>query len=264
MTSAIESDDGASLALDDMFAEPPRPPSPEPTIATYARERDASSDYWKKINIRLVGSHPLWGHYLWNASRAFASYLDDHPELYRDRNVLELGAGGALPGIVTAKNGAACVVLTDYPDQALVDNITHNVHFNIDEQNRRRVHVKGYIWGHPVEPLLEVLPERDEERSFDLIIMSDLVFNHSQHDAMLKTCDAALSRRRPATVLCFFTHHRPHLTERDMEFFVKARDRGWHCEEILTRKYPPMFPEDPGAEEVRATVHGWSLVRSNQ
>lgn len=42
----------------------------------------------------------------WNASLAFASYLDDHPELYRDRHVLELGAGGALPGIVAAKNGA--------------------------------------------------------------------------------------------------------------------------------------------------------------
>ena len=40
--------------------------------------------------------------------------------------------------------------------------------------------VQGFIWGHPVEPLLEVLPNGDAERSFDLIIMSDLVFNHSQ------------------------------------------------------------------------------------
>ena len=45
----------------------------------------------------------------WNASRAFASYLDAHPELYRDRSVLELGAGGGLPGLVTAKNGANAV-----------------------------------------------------------------------------------------------------------------------------------------------------------
>lgn len=45
----------------------------------------------------------------WNASRAFASYLDEYPEIYRDRAVLELGAGGALPGIVAAKNGAKMV-----------------------------------------------------------------------------------------------------------------------------------------------------------
>lgn len=45
----------------------------------------------------------------WNASRAFASYLDEYPELSKDRAVLELGAGGALPGIVAAKNGAKTV-----------------------------------------------------------------------------------------------------------------------------------------------------------
>ena len=36
----------------------------------------------------------------------------------------------------------------------------------------------------------------------------------------------------------FFTHHRPHLADRDMDFFTKARERGWVCEQVLTRKYP--------------------------
>ncbi len=52
----------------------------------------------------------------WNASRAFASYLDEYPELYRDSTVLELGAGGALPGIVAAKNGAKTVRYLDLLD----------------------------------------------------------------------------------------------------------------------------------------------------
>ncbi|KAI0711566.1 putative methyltransferase-domain-containing protein [Earliella scabrosa] len=262
---SLDADDGG-MDLGDIFTEPPRPPSPEPTLATYTRERTVVGDDWTKIDIRLVGSHPLWGHYLWNASLAFASYLDEHQELYHDRNVLELGAGGALPGIVTAKNGAKRPqdILTDYPDKALIDNIAHNVNMNVDEVARRRVHVQGYIWGHPVQPLLDLLSDDSDvdDRAFDMIIMSDLVFNHSQHDAMLNTCENALSRTRPAVVLCFFTHHRPHLADRDMEFFSKARARGWKCEEILTRKYPPMFPDDPGAEEVRATVHGWQLTRA--
>ena len=85
----------------------------------------------------------------WNASVAFASYLDQHGNLYHDRCVLELGAGGALPSIVAAKNGAKRarnsvssgtkfnsdgkfkVVITDYPDQPLIDNISHNVQQNI-------------------------------------------------------------------------------------------------------------------------------------
>lgn len=47
----------------------------------------------------------------WNAARAFASYLDENTELYRDKSVLELGAAGALPSIVAAKNGASQVCL---------------------------------------------------------------------------------------------------------------------------------------------------------
>ncbi len=52
--------------------------------------------------------------------------------------------------------------------------------------------MQGYIWGHAVEPLLALLPAQSEadERAFDLIILSDLIFNHSQvspfHDNM---CD---------------------------------------------------------------------------
>ncbi len=72
-----------------------------------------------------------------------------------------------------------------------------------------------------------------------------------QHEAMLKSCELALSKRKPSEspeggaqsrpppcALVFYTHHRPHLADRDMDFFTKARERGWHCEEILTRKYP--------------------------
>jgi len=47
----------------------------------------------------------------WNAARAFATYLDAHPETYQGRNVIELGAGGGLPGIVAALNGANTVCL---------------------------------------------------------------------------------------------------------------------------------------------------------
>jgi len=45
---------------------------------------------------------------------AFASYLDENRGLYRDRAVLELGAGGGLPGLVTAKNGARNVGYLDF------------------------------------------------------------------------------------------------------------------------------------------------------
>ncbi|KAA1476426.1 hypothetical protein DENSPDRAFT_843387 [Dentipellis sp. KUC8613] len=263
-----DSEDEDGLGLGAVFTEPPRPPSPEPTFSTYKRvyqwlDRESQ---WDEVKVRLVGNHPLWGHYLWNASRSFASYLDLHLELYSDRTVLELGAGGGLPGIVAAKNGARKVVLTDYPDAALVDNLAFNVKANVDPEQAQHVAVKGYIWGKPVAPLLDVIktPAHPNAR-FDLIIMSDLIFNHSQHDALLNTCEQALSTAdlRPGPcLLVFYSHHRPRLAERDLDFFRKARERGWHCEEEVVERYPPMFPDDPGEEEVRATVHGWKLVRA--
>ncbi|KAM5530622.1 hypothetical protein V8D89_004424 [Ganoderma adspersum] len=257
-----ESDD--EMGLGDVFTEPPRPPTPEPKKVTYRRECSMDRTEWSQIDLSLVGSHPLWAHYLWNASVAFASFLDqpEHADLYRDRTILELGAGSGLPSIVAAKNGAKKVVITDYPDRPLVDNISLNVKQNIEGVARKRVVVQGYVWGHPVAPLLEHLPDDQPERGFDLMILSDLIFNHSQHDAMLKTCDLALAKSKRACVLVFYSHHRPHLAHRDMEFFSKAREQGWMCEEILTRKFEPMFADDPGDEEVRATVHGWRLTRA--
>lgn len=176
--------------------------------------------------------------------------------------MLELGAGGALPSIVTARNGAGKVVVTDYPDRELVENMEYNVKTNVPEHQRDRLNVQGYIWGHPVKPLLDALPTPSSK--FDLIILSDLIFNHSQHEALLKTCEEALSSDSASShpsVLVFYTHHRPHLAHRDMSFFTKARERGWRSEEILSETFPPMFPEDSGEEAVRSTVHGWRLTR---
>ncbi|KII90355.1 hypothetical protein PLICRDRAFT_529182 [Plicaturopsis crispa FD-325 SS-3] len=304
--SDVESVPDADIDLDAMFPEPERPPSPEPSVVVYTREHSVDAvtgrggDEWTSVTIRLVGSHPLWGHHLWNASRAFAGYLDAPAQrnLYRDtmhsrpRAVLELGAGGGLPGLVCALNGAHHVVLTDYPDAALVENLQYNVDINLglnDGHRRGKVSVQGYTWGQPVAPLLALLAESHDQPKaesntgkatdrggFDLIILSDLVFNHSQHDALLTTCELALRRpdtlpmspqtqntdtTAPPQLLVFYTHHRPHLASQDMRFFEKARDRGWVCERVCERLFEPMFPDDPGPEDVRATVHGWRLTR---
>lgn len=202
--------------------------------------------------------------------------------------MLELGAGGGLPGLVAAKNGASKVVLTDYPDADLIENLEYNVENNIPPSDRKHVSVQGYIWGRPVESLLDALsPSLGSSEGFDLIIMSDLIFNHSQHDALLRTCRLALAPLRDQdqsqqpssrtkssvpqpqgtnldpipSLLVFYTHHRPHLAHRDLEFFVRARSMGWNCEKVITHQFPPMFPEDPGDEEVRSTVHGWRLTQ---
>jgi predicted nicotinamide N-methyase len=78
------------------------------------------------------------------------------------------------------------VVLTDYPDQALVDNLVFNVDQNIELARRGAVCAMGYVWGQSVDPLLRALlpdtadPNARPHAFFDLILLSDLIFNHSQ------------------------------------------------------------------------------------
>ena len=104
---------------------------------------------------------------------------------------------------------------------------------------------------------------------------------YEKHRALLTTSERVIAPGGCALV--FYTHHRPHLAQRDMEFFDIARENEWVCEKVLTERFPvrsschsevsrtltcrlvrdqPMFPEDPGEEEVRSTVHGWKLARS--
>jgi len=46
----------------------------------------------------------------WNAARSFANFLDLHSDQYcKGKRILELGAGGGLPGIVAALTGAESV-----------------------------------------------------------------------------------------------------------------------------------------------------------
>ncbi|KAH9953713.1 putative methyltransferase-domain-containing protein, partial [Russula dissimulans] len=254
--------------------EAPRPPSPEPTTAVYENVEDDRRHRhppWNAISVRLVGNHPLWGHHLWNAARSLAAFLQRTPELYVARTVLELGAGGGLPGLVAAKCGARKVVLTDYPDQALLDNLVYNVKQNVEPARRGALCVRGYVWGRPLDSdadlALRLGPGPGTSSSFfDLVLLSDLIFNHSQHRALLTTCERALAPGGGGggCVLVFYTHHRPHLAHRDMAFFEMAREMGWECEEVLTERFPPMFPGDSGEEEVRSTVHGWKLTRSRR
>ncbi|RIB27907.1 hypothetical protein C2G38_2137604 [Gigaspora rosea] len=270
-----------TLELEDhdfsLFKEPEdfRPPPPEPKVVTFERKADHISSERENdpqtFNIRLVGFHPLWAHQLWNASKCLSWYLDEHKDLVSNKNVLELGAGGALPSFISFLNGAKKVVITDYPDNDLIENIKYNVQMNLslkDDCDISNIKILGYLWGSHVGPLLDAISSSQQNSQlmnkrplYDLIILSDLIFNHSQHSALLKTCEECLEIEN-GQVLVFFTHHRPWLAYKDMEFFEKAEADGlFKVEKILETVMKPMFEKDRGSDIVRATVHGYRMIR---
>lgn len=186
------------------------------------------------------------GHLLWNAGRTLATYLEDNASsLIRGKTILELGAGAGLPSLVSAIRGASHVVVTDYPDAELVENLQWNVdHCELLPQPRN-IEAKGYLWGAETENLTSGLP--NGQSAFDVLILADLLFNHSEHQKLVATVQKMMKRTSDAQALVFFTPYRPWLYQNDLAFFDLAKEAGFEVEKFFEHVMEKvMFEEDPG------------------
>ncbi|KAK5115366.1 hypothetical protein LTR62_001566 [Meristemomyces frigidus] len=228
-------------------------PEKQPTIVEH------KLIHGKTLKLRLVGHSPLWGHLLWNAGRTIADYIEsNHGTLVEDKTILELGAGAGLPSFVAALNGAKTVVVTDYPDVDLVENLRHNIEHN--HLQSVDVHAEGYLWGAETKKLIQHLSLDEQGKGFDVLILADLLFNHSEHSKLVHSVVSTLKKSPEAQALVFFTPYRPWLYEKDMAFFNLAREHGFVVTKIMERVMEKvMFVEDPGDELLRRTVFGYSL-----
>ena len=110
---------------------------------------------------------------------------------------------------------------------------------------------QGYLWGHAVDSLLSQLPislSPDEKPlGFDLLILADVLFNHSEHSALLSSIQSTLKFCSQSKALIFFTPYRPWLLEKDMAFFKLAVEAGFSVEKIWEEVLDKvMFEKDPG------------------
>lgn len=247
----------------DLFAEPDDyyPPSPKPTTETHTLLSGQT------LTLHLVGHNPLWGHHLWNAGRIISNYLEKSPALISSKTVLELGAGAGLPSLTCASRRAKKVVVTDYPDADLIDNLRKNISVFSEQFPELKVELEenlvaeGYCWGADPSSLLSLLPAEDRETGFDVLILADLLFNHSEHTKLLGSIKKTLKKSKDSTALVFFTPYRPWLLEKDMAFFDLVREGGMTVEKVLEVKMEKvMFEKDRGDEELRRTVFGF-IVR---
>ncbi|KAF8867087.1 hypothetical protein BDZ45DRAFT_609219 [Acephala macrosclerotiorum] len=240
----------------DLFADPTGyyPPSPKPTTQTHTLLSG------QILNLRLVGYNPLWGHHLWQAGRLVSTYLEKNSSLVKGKTVLELGAGAGLPSLVCAGLGARSVVVTDYPDVELVQNLQLNIdrlyQDSGGEREEREVIAEGYCWGNDPTQILSRLPSGEE--GFEVLILADLLFNHSEHGKLVETVKSTLKKTKEAKALVFFTPYRPWLFEKDMGFFELVKEERFVVEKVLEEKMERvMFEEDRGDEELRRTVFGF-------
>lgn len=102
---------------------------------------------------------PMFG-VIWPSARALADRVTTLP--LRGRRVLELGCGLALPSLVAARAGARVVATDQHPHTwtFLQQNL---------ERNRLAIDYRPFDWAGE-------LPEGVSERSFDVVLASDVLY----------------------------------------------------------------------------------------
>ncbi|PWA97468.1 hypothetical protein CTI12_AA007270 [Artemisia annua] len=179
--------------------------SPEPhqamktTSDHHFRDSNSSDDV---ISITIIESmKEEYGLFVWPCSLILAEYVWQHRVRFAGVNVLELGAGTSLPGLVAAKVGAN-VVLTDDADRSeVLDNMRR-----VCELNNVKCEVMGLTWGVWDESFFSLQPQ--------VILGADVLYDSSAFDNLFATVKLLLENS-PGSVFITSYHNRSghHLIE---------------------------------------------------
>ncbi|KAI5476428.1 putative nicotinamide N-methyltransferase [Pseudohyphozyma bogoriensis] len=119
----------------------------------------------------------LQAHYVWNAGIRMANLITTGKVEVKGKNVIELGAGAGIPGLLAAREGAESVVLSDFDNADLLSHIRDNIP-SLPPAYQPKVSVVGHTWGTALPPTLP-------PTSFDLVLLADTLWYTVAHDALL-------------------------------------------------------------------------------
>jgi len=179
----------------------------------------------------------LFAHQVWSGSKFLADFLASHAEEYvQGKRTVEFGAGTALPSLVALSAGSQLSVITDYPDETVLQAIKETVGYNwisCGEPLLGRVAVVGHEWGTDTDAVFQAASktlgttstDRDNESDdlrFNLAIFSECLWMHRTHAALAQSLSQLLSQESYA--IATYAHHVPGCEEKDDAFFSLCKD----------------------------------------
>ncbi|XP_052796253.1 histone-arginine methyltransferase METTL23-like [Mya arenaria] len=145
-----------------------------------------------EINIPEIAK-PEYGMYTWPCSPVLAQFIWHNRRWVKNKVVLELSAGTALPGIVAAKCGAT-VHFSDCPE---MPECLRNVKRSCDANNLRDNIVHGITWGR-IDGVVTKLPK------LDVIISSDCFYNPKDFENLITTVAYLLDINSNVQFICSY------------------------------------------------------------
>jgi len=143
---------------------------------------------------------PYWA-FCWSGGQAVSRFLIDNPKIVRNKNVLDLGAGGGIGTLAAKIGGAKRIVVNDIDKIALVSSYL-NVLLNFpsirkssiqqNQSNQNVAYIKDdvdnseIIFSESNFLKRENSEKRSEEQKFDVIIVGDLFYDSSFASELLE------------------------------------------------------------------------------
>ncbi|KAH8833119.1 hypothetical protein DL96DRAFT_1584836 [Flagelloscypha sp. PMI_526] len=176
---------------------------------------------------------------IWASSKFMADHILHNIALLSNANrpfqVLEVGAGAGLPGIVFSllhPPDRISVTITDYPDDLLIKTLSRNVIKNTKLRGNCRA--VGYGWGtNPVPTLFSATADNDLERQgfYDVIVGADTLWNPDFHSILLSSLCSCLRREATSRIHLVAGLHTGRYTLE--AFFRLAEVRGFEIEKLV-------------------------------
>ncbi|KAG8371659.1 hypothetical protein BUALT_Bualt13G0111200 [Buddleja alternifolia] len=200
-SEAEEDNEVASLVKDDNISAES---SPDQEMTTSSRHYFGNIEDGFSISI-VENMKEEYGLFVWPCSIILAEYVWQQKSRFSGANVVELGAGTSLPGLVAAKVGADVTLTDDSKRSEVLDNMRR-----VCSLNDLKCKVLGLTWGVWDSPVFSLHP--------NIILGADVLYDTSAFDDLFATVTFLLEKC-PGSVFITTYHNRSghHLIEFLME-----------------------------------------------
>ncbi|KAF0754284.1 hypothetical protein AaE_005398 [Aphanomyces astaci] len=133
------------------------------------------------------------GHYVWPAAPALCEYMVAHFKELPRGNIVELGAGCGLAGLVFAQlDPSSTIIFTDH-DPGVLKTIEHNVTKQSHRPKQARCHTQSLRWGPQGANEVDSIDALQGGTKTDLIVGTDVIYAREIVALLFWTVDRLLT-----------------------------------------------------------------------